>query len=535
MSRAELNAQEGAAVSWERELQEQARREELARGMGGADSVAFQHSRGKLTVRERVELLCDEGADGWRETGLLAGTPQWDGEALTGLTPANSVVGVARIGGRKAAVVGDDFTIRGGSADGMVGQKSSWAARHAYMHRLPLVRLLDATGGSVRSFETMGRTYLTGPEQGGGAGVDDLLWQSPIVNVIMGSVAGLPAVLACDGHFNVMVKGSSQLFIGGPPVVQAGRGVAIAKEELGGEQVQVFGNGVVQNLAETEAAAIQQARQFLSYLPQNVWELAPRAEPTDDPERREESLLSLIPRNRRRVYQPRKLLEAVLDRGSFLEIQPHWGKARITGLARADGYPLGVMINNPRENGGATDKAAAEKAMRLIQLCDTFHLPLVYFCDEPGFSIGPQDEQSGLVRTGARLMLTSRLSQMPYLVFITRQAYGVAGGLQYRRGQAPYRRYAWPSAHWGSMHIEGGVTAAYRREIREAADPAAKQQEIETRLQELQSPLRTAHAFGIEDMIDPRETRPLLVEFIRDAQAHLQQQLGQTTRIPYLP
>lgn len=520
-------------MSWQAELDELERRAELARRMGGPDSIAFHHGRGKLTARERIELLSDPG--GFQESGVLAGSPEWEGNQLTGLTPANSVVGIARINGRKVAVQGDDFTIRGGSADGMVGSKTIWAVRHAYMNRIPLVRLLDATGGSVRTFEKLGRTYLTGPDQGGNHGYEDLLWRSPIVNLVLGSVAGLPAVLAADGHFNVMVKGTSQLFVGGPPVVKASQGLEISKEELGGEQVHVFENGVVQNLAETEGEAIEQTRRFLGYLPQNVWEPPPRIKPADDPERRDESLVSLIPRNTRRIYNPRRLLDAVLDRDSFFEIQPHWGKARITGLARVDGYPVGVMINNPRENGGATDKAAAEKVIRMIQLCDNFHLPLIYFCDEPGFSVGPADERSGILRGGTRLMLISRLSQMPYLVFITRQAYGVAGGLQYRRGNALYRRYAWPSAHWGSMHIEGGVTAAYRREIREAPDPEAKRREIEARLNEIRSPMRTAHAFGVEDMIDPRETRPLMVDFVRDAQSYINTTLGPTTRIPYLP
>ena len=520
-------------MSWQRELDEMERRAELARQMGGADSVAFHQGRGKLTVRERIELLAD--TEGFAETGVLAGKPEWEGNELAALTPANSVVGVARIHGRKVAVQGDDFTIRGGSADGFVGQKGSWAIRHAYMNRIPFVRLLDATGGSVRHFEELGRTYVTGPEIGGGAGVDDLIWQVPVVSVVLGSVAGAPAVIAADCHFNVMVKDTSQLFVGGPPVVKAARGLEISKEELGGEQVHVFGNGVVANLAESEAEAMQQTRRFLSYLPQNVWEAPPRIAPEDDPERREEALLSVIPRSVRRIYDPRRILELTLDRDSFFEIQPHWGKARITGLARVDGYPVGVMINHPRENGGSTDRDAAEKIARLIQLCDTFHLPLIYFCDEPGFSVGPAEERSGIIRAGARLMLLSRLSETPYLVFITRQAYGVAGGLQYRRGDALYRRYAWPSAHWGSMHIEGGVTAAYRREIREAPDPEAKREEIEARLNELRSPLRTAHAFGIEDMIDPRDTRPLMVDFVRDAQSHIATKLGPTSRIPYLP
>ena len=333
-------------MSWQSELDEMERRAELARQMGGPDSVAFHHGRGKLTVRERIDLLTDPGE--FQETGVLAGNPQWDGNELSGLMPANSVVGVARINGRKVAVQGDDFTIRGGSADGMIGTKGGWAQRHAYMNRIPYVRLLDATGGSVKHFEQLGRTYVVGPEVGGGTGVDDLLWHMPVVNVVLGSVAGAPAVIAADGHFNVMVKGTSQLFVGGPPVVKASRGLEISKEELGGEDVHVYGNGVVQNLAETEADAMQQARRFLSYLPQNVWEMPPRIEPTDDPERREEKLVSIIPRNIRRIYNARRILDWVLDKDSFFEIQPHWGKSRITGLARVDGYPVGVMINNPR-------------------------------------------------------------------------------------------------------------------------------------------------------------------------------------------
>jgi acetyl-CoA carboxylase carboxyltransferase component len=292
---------------------------------------------------------------------------------------------------------------------------------------------------------------------------------------------------------------------------------------------------VVANLAENEEDALAQVRKFLSYQPSSVWDMPPRVEPTDDPERRDDGLISVIPQNRARVYDPYKILDMVLDKGSFFEIQREFGRAKVTGLARIDGYPVGVMINNPRYLGGSMDKAAGEKTARLLQLCDTFHLPLIYLCDEPGFMVGLEEEKKGIVRAGARIVSLLSLSKTPYMCFLIRQAYGVAGGLHFRGGTAMYRRFAWPSGHWGSMHIEGGVTAAYRREIDSSDDPVAKREEIEARLNALRSPFRTAHAFAVEDIIDPRETRPLMVDFVRDAQRNIPELLGQTSRIAYLP
>ncbi len=517
-------------MTWQPEIDELDRRTAMAREMGGADSVAFQKSRGKKTVRERIELIADPGS--FRETGVLAGRPEWEGTELAALTPANSVTGIVNINGRKVVVNGGDFTIRGGAADGSIADKSGWAVKQAFTRRIPLVRLLDATGGSVRTFETMGRTYLPANDR---VGEVELLQMVPVVSTILGSVAGLPAVQAAMCHFNVMVKGTSQLFVAGPPVVRASQGVEITKEELGNEDIQVRQSGVVANLAESEEDALDQVRRFLSYLPQNVWQMPPRSEPVDPPDRREESLISFIPKNTRRVYDVHKLLNLVLDRDSFFEIQPLFGRARVTGLARVHGYPDGVMINNPKFLGGAMDKAAGEKTARLLQLCDTFHLPLVYFCDEPGFMVGLEEEKKGIVRAGAQIVSLLSLSRTPYITFIVRQVYGVAGGLHFRGGNSLYQRYAWPSGHWGSMHIEGGVSAAYRREIDAAPDPEAKRAEIEDRLNALRSPFRTAHAFAVEDLIDPRDTRPLLVDFVTDAQETIASQLGQTSRIAYLP
>ncbi|MGE0601896.1 MAG: acyl-CoA carboxylase subunit beta [Dehalococcoidia bacterium] len=517
-------------MTWQADVDELHHRAEIARQMGGPESVAFHKSRGKLTVRERLDLLADPGS--LQETGVLAGKATYDGEQLESLTPANSVTGTMKLDGRKVVVHAGDFTIRGGSADGSVADKSGWAVKQSYSMKLPFIRLLDATGGSVRTFESMGRTYLPANDR---VLDTELLQMVPCVSAVMGSVAGLPAVQAAMCHFNVMVKGTSQLFVAGPPVVRAGLGIEISKEDLGNEDIQVRTSGVVANLAESEEDALGQIRKFLSYLPSNVWEMPPRMDPSDDPERRDEGLLSVIPQNRQRVYDPRKILDMVLDKDSFFEIQPEFARSRITGLARVDGYPVGVMINNPRYLGGSMDKAAGEKSARLLQLCDTFHLPLIYLCDEPGFMVGLEEEKKGIVRAGARIVSLLSLSRMPYMCFLIRQAYGVAGGLHYRGGTAMYRRFAWPSGHWGSMHIEGGVTAAYRREIDSSEDPEAKRAEIEARLNALRSPFRTAHAFAVEDIIDPRETRPLMVDFVRDAQRIIPDLLGQTSRIAYLP
>lgn len=517
-------------MSWQDEVNEIKRQEDFAKQLGGADSVAFHHGRGKLTVRERVDLLADK--DSFHEIGAIAGSAQWEADEVTTLKPANSVIGTVRINGRKVAFSGGDFTIRGGAADAAIGNKSGYSETFALRARIPYVRLLDATGGSVRTFEQMGRTYL--PGNSGTSVSAELLQYVPVVSAVLGSVAGLPAVQACMCHFNVMVKNTSQVFVAGPKVVEQATGVEISKEDLGDERIQLK-NGVIMNLAEDERDAINQVRRFLSYLPANVWEEPPVLKSDDDPDRRDESLLSVVPRNRRQIYDPKKILNAVLDKDSFFEIGPQYGRARITGLARVDGYPVGVMANHPKFNGGSMDVAAGEKTIRLIELCDMFHLPLVYFADEPGFSVGVAQEKLGIVRAGARIVTTMARSKTPYICFVVRQLYGVAGGLHQRAGDTFYRRYCWPSTHGGSMHIEGGTAIAYKRDIEAAENPEAKRQEIENRLQSISSPFRNAHAFGIEEIIDPRDSRRLLVDFVQDAQTVIRSQLGVKHGPAYTP
>jgi acetyl-CoA carboxylase carboxyltransferase component len=232
------------------------------------------------------------------------------------------------------------------------------------------------------------------------------------------------------------------------------------------------------------------------------------------------------------VHNAHKLIELVVDEGSFFPIAPRYGRARITGLARINGYPVGVMANDPMFLGGATDVAAGLKAARLVQLCDLFHLPLVDFADEAGRMVGLESEKQGIERAGARLVCITNACRMPWITVVIRRLYGV-GGQTHHRATGMFRRYAWPSGRWGSMHIAGGTAAAYRREIEAAADPEAKRLEIEERLDKLGSPFRTAEATG-QDIIDPRDTRPLVADFVEDAQRVLARQLGPPPLL-YLP
>ena len=514
---------------WEAEVEELDRRRAFAAQMGGEAGIAEQRRRGKLTVRERIDLLADEGS--FQEIGQLAGAATYDGNTLTHVRPSNMVIGLASIDGRRAVLTGGDFTVRGGASDASIGNKGGHSQKMARDWRLPYIRLLDATGGSVKTFEQIGRTYI--PTNPVTPGVEDLLCEVPVAAAVLGSVAGLPAVDSCLAHFNVMVKGISQVFPGGPPVVKAALGIDITKEELGDERSQVYASGVIDNLAETEEEAFEQLRRFLGYLPSNVWQLPPRVESGDSPDRRDEYLLSAIPREKRRVYDAYKILNSVLDRDSFFEITPLYGRSRIVGLGRVDGYPVGAMINNPKRLGGSMDVAAGTKVMRFLQLCDTFHLPMIYFADEPGFMVGPEQQRQGIVRAGAKMLCATLRTRMPWLSIIIRQLYGVAGQC-HDRPSGMFKRVAWPSGHWGSMHISGGVSAAYRRIIAESDDPAAKQAEIEAKLEALSSPFRTAEAFNIEDIIDPRETRPMACDFVRLAQPVLETQLGRSPT-PYMP
>lgn len=497
-------------MSWKEELDDLKRRQALALELGGPDKVDRHRNAGKLTVRERVAGLVDEGS--FEEVGSIAGFPEYDQNGnLVSLTPANVVCGRARIDGRNVFVTGDDFTVRGGANDGGLREKFQFAETAARRWRIPVVRLVDGTGGggSVKHLETLGRTLV--PESPGFTEVLLSLSEIPVVALGLGSVAGMGAARVCASHYSIMVRGSSQLFAAGPPVV-ARVGQTLTKEELGGSHIHAK-NGTIDDEVTTEAEAFARARRFLSYLPSSVYELAARQPTNDRADREAEQLLSVIPRNARQVYKMRPILETIVDAGSFFEMGKAWGRSVITGLARLDGWPVAILASDPYHYGGAWTADASRKAIRLIDLAQTFQLPVVHFVDIPGFLIGKDAEESGVMRFGTQALVAARQSTVPWCAVMVRKAFGMAG-LSQRNGSGAFLRYAWPSAQWGSLPIAGGVEAAYRAVIEAAPDPAAKRAEIEAKLEQLQSPLRTAEAFGVEEIIDPRKTRSYLTRFM---------------------
>jgi acetyl-CoA carboxylase carboxyltransferase component len=510
-------------MTWEPELEELRRRRELAHRMGGEERVARQHASGRLTVRERVARLLDE--DTFHETGELAGAGRYgDDGALEDFLPANMVIGQGRIAGRRVVVQGDDFTVRGGAADAAIHQKMVWAERAAHDLRQPLVRLVDGTGGggSVKSLETMGFTYV--PWVPGFELMGANLSRVPVVAAALGPCAGLGAARVVASHFSVIVRDTAQLFVAGPPVVAAAMGEAPDKQALGGARTQTAA-GAVDNEAADEDDALTQLRRFLSYLPDNVWEIAPVVAATDPVDRRDEELLGIVPRDPRRPYRMRRVLEAVLDRGSSFELGARYGRSLITALARLDGRPVGVLAGDPHHYAGGLTADASDKLTRFVDLCDTFRLPVVNLVDQPGFLIGTAAERAGTIRRGTRALVASFQATVPWVSVLVRKVYGVAGAGHGDHSRLNLR-YAWPSGDWGSLPIAGGLEAAYRRELEAADDPAALRAEIEQRLNAVRSPFRTAERFAVEEIIDPRDTRPLLCDWAARAYELLEHERG---------
>lgn len=519
-------------MSWQDRLDEIARMRTAARESGGTEAVARQHAQGRLTIRERAEAVADPGS--FREIGALAGHAERDDEGrLFRFTPANFVLGTGQIDGRLCVIGGEDFTISGGSPSAAGLRKSIYTEELAVQYRIPLLRLHEGAGGSVTGSGGKGAPRsLPAPvyETPRFASVGRALATVPVASAALGSVAGLPAVRLVSSHYCVMTRHTAQVLAGGPALVERALGRSVTKDELGGAALHEK-SGIVDDVVEDEHAAFAAIRRFLSYLPQNVWELPSALAPEDDRERREDALLGIVPENRRRVYDMRRILAAVLDRASIFEMGRKFAPGLITALARLDGVPVGVFANDCRHAAGAMTADGARKMRRFVEFCQTFHLPVISFVDEPGFMIGPEAEAQGTLRAGASAVLAAALCTIPWASVIVRKSMGLAAAAHYGPGAYVL---AWPSAEMGALPVEGGVAVAFRRELAAADEPAALRAGLEERFARSQTPFTRAEAFAMHDIIDPRDTRPMLCAWLDLVRPLLPGLLGET-RFGYRP
>ncbi|MDD4859139.1 MAG: carboxyl transferase domain-containing protein [Dehalococcoidales bacterium] len=507
-------------MSWEVAIQELYRRREIARQMGGTERVERHHQQGKLTIRERIERLVDK--DTFFEAGSLMGKGKYDKNFdLVGFTPAAYVQGFAQIDGRTVAVGGNDFTISGGSPAGIEKHSNWFMQPMAYQYNIPLVQFSDGAGASAANYEEEGRMALN---PGSLWWYDvQLLKRVPMVSAVVGSTAGHVAGRTIFSHFSVMVKGIGQIFPAGPPVVARALGENIQKDDLGGARMHARETGVIDNEAEDEDDCCRQIRDFLSYMPDNVWQAPGRVDLGDDPNRRLDDIMSIVPIDRKKPYNMYKVIERLADKGKYFEMRRFYGRAIITAFARMDGYVVGILASNPNFLGGALDGKASQKMARFADICTLFNIPVVVLSDVPGFMIGSESEKEGTMRYGMLALMAAQEATVPKVQISLRKNYGVGGDAMcsFDCYIALDLKLGWPSGEWGAIPVEGGVAAAYRREIESAADPEAKRRELEGKLVGVRSPFRAAEAGDCIDIIDPRDSRAIICRFIKAMQPTL--------------
>ena len=509
-------------MSWENEVKELERRRHLAKQQGGKEGIAKQHAKGRLTIRERIDTLLDPNS--FREHGQATASPVYDDhDEIIEYAPANYIVGFGKIDQRRIVVGGEDFTLKGGSPNAAGLRKSVYAELLAVQYKVPLIRMLEGGGGSVKGSAkkggTVGEPVFTEPRF---KIIADAMSEVPVVSGAMGAVAGFPAGRLVASHFSVMTKHTAQVLIGGPALVERALGVSLTKDELGGAQVHAS-SGVIDNLAEDEHDAFAQIKKFLSFLPSSVHERTPRYECHDSVERMEQDLLTAVPRDSNAGFDMRAIVEMIVDQESFFEMGKDFGPSQICGLAQLNGQPVGILANDCMVYAGAMTAEAAQKYRRFVEMCDTFHVPIVNFVDQPGFMIGPESEAQGTIRYGMAAVCAASQSTIPWAVIQVHKGFGVATAAHYAPGNYVL---AWPSVESGALPLEGGVAVAFHREIAAAENPEAKRRELEERIREARSPFPRAESFAVHELIDPRETRPMLCEWIDWIQPQLDNLVG---------
>jgi acetyl-CoA carboxylase carboxyltransferase component len=469
-----------------------------------------QHGRGKLTARERVDALLDPGSfvelDAFAvhrtaAFGMASRKPLGDGV----------ITGHGTIDGRAVCVFAQDFTVFGGSLGEVFAEKICKVMDLALRMGVPCIGLNDSGGARIQE----GVVSL--------GGYAEIFYRNviasgviPQLSVIAGPCAGGAVYSPAMTDFILMVKGSSQMFITGPDVIKTVTNEDVGFEELGGAMTHNARSGVAHFAAEDEDEVFEQLRALLSYLPANNLEDPPYVAPTDDPDRMEEALQTIIPDNPRKPYDIVQVIDAVVDDGVFFEVQPFWARNIVVGFARLDGFPIGVVANQPAHLAGVLDIDSSVKAARFVRFCDAFNIPLVTFVDVPGFLPGTQQEYGGIIRHGAKLLYAYCEATVPKLTVITRKAYGGAYDVMSSKHIRADFNFAWPTAEIAVMGVDAAVKIIFRRELADAGDPAARQAElVEDYQNRFANPYVAAERGYVDDVIEPRETRPALIRALR--------------------
>jgi acetyl-CoA carboxylase carboxyltransferase component len=488
------------------QLAELAKRKLEALHAGSERAVERQHARGKMTARERIEYLLDDGS--FQELDMLA-RHRATGMGLEENRPYTDgvVTGFGTIDGRRVCVFSQDFTVFGGSLGEVFGEKVHKVMDLAAAVGVPMIGLNDGAGARIQegvvALDMYGKIFHRNVALSGVV---------PQISVVLGPCAGGAVYSPAMTDFVFMVQGSSHMFITGPDVVRAVTGEDVTVEELGGAMTHATKSGVSTFVATDEKGCLDQVRYLLSFLPPNNLEEPPALEPVDEPDRATPELADVVPVSPTQPYDIKQIITTVVDDGEFFEYFAHWARNMVCGLARLDGHPVGVVGNQPSVLAGALDIESSEKAARFVRTCDAFNIPLVTFVDVPGFLPGTDQEYGGIIRHGAKLLYAFCEATVPRVQVVIRKAYGGAYVVMNSKGIGSDLAYAWPSAEFAVMGPDGAVEIVHRRELAEAEDPAARKAELVAEyVERFVNPYVAAERGYVDDVIHPADTRAVLV------------------------
>jgi len=491
----------------------EAERRAAARLGGGEEKIAVQHEKGALTARERIDLLIDDGT--FTELGLHAGI-HYSVRGLEGReAPADGVVtGYGRVDGRMVAVAAYDFTVMAGSM-GMTGELKVTRLREmALTKRMPMIWLLDSAGARIQ--EAVGSLF---------AGSGHLFREEvvasgviPQIAALMGPCAAGTAYIPGLADFVPMVKGRGSMALAGPHLVRAAIGEDVTQEELGGSRVHCRKSGVGDLEVGSDEECIEAIKRYLSFFPSHNQEPPPVRECTDPVDRMDEELLDVLPESNRKPYDMYEVIRRIVDDGEWMDLKPQWAKTIITCLARMGGRPVGIVANQPKQLGGILDNDSADKAARFVNLCNAYGIPLVFLMDVPGFMVGTKVEEAGIIRHGAKMLYAVANATVPKITVVLRKAYGAGYYVMNGRAYEPDLIVAWPSAEISVMGAEGAVEIVFRKQVEAAEDPEAMRQQLIDEYRKIIDVYIPARNAMIDDVIDPRETRPTIIRGLEMAE-----------------